>query len=717
MAFDFEALVGHLNIVGGRSISAAPPGMLVEVAPRKAARGRELDTFFVLVTPNGENTAPPKFYEQMAQHAAERYFQASGSVTAALRAIYTSLNNDLHEHNAEGKRTYEASMVCAVLRENELFLARAGSSVALYRHEGQFIPFPTEFNNEDQLFGPPLGVQPVIDVKMNKYPVSGGSRLLLADEHLTDLTSDKLQAALAGADISAMIGSVKELLPTQLNVLAAEFVPPDAPSPVPVKEAHSTAKAAKPIEKPTEAAAPAEPEPETEGAILNLPNRPPRRNLLKEGAERAAGTVAGGGAKAVDGTRFALDKLFPTPAEGAKPWISTSTLTVIALALPAVVVMLVLVMGVGGTGRSEFDLCVESAVQAGSVARSIPNNDVGGTISAWNAVLEVTRRCNELDPQHTDPLLPALSREGQAVIDALSQITRRDAYPLVSFQDAVLSQVVLQGLNLYVFDSQNQLVYRVDLAERDDGRMEVVANSEQLIATMRLNASVDGSRVDRLIDIAWAADTTQLIALDRSGLLVRCLPNFLSSCDSQRLLASERWQNPLQVTIWNNRLYILDPAANQIYRYDNTGGTFGSAPVEYFTGQNRPDIRNAVDFAIDEGGRIFILTADGGITRWVSGTQTEFIYASFPAGQQIISADAMFLDSSPIGQSLYIVSRTAGTIYETSLAGSFFNAFRVFDEGDFAGLRNVVVDPNLQNVYALSGNTVFVFNKAAAPAP
>jgi len=49
--------------------------------------------------------------------------------------------------------------------------------------------------------------------------------------------------------------------------------------------------------------------------------------------------------------------------------VSASTLTVIALALPAVVVMLVLVMGVGGTGQSEFDLCVESAVQAAIVAR------------------------------------------------------------------------------------------------------------------------------------------------------------------------------------------------------------------------------------------------------------------------------------------------------------------------------------------------------------
>ncbi|MBC7870407.1 MAG: hypothetical protein H7Y09_06170, partial [Chitinophagaceae bacterium] len=52
MAFEYEALVCHLYVVGGRSISAAPPGALVEVAPRKAARGREADTFFTLVLPS-----------------------------------------------------------------------------------------------------------------------------------------------------------------------------------------------------------------------------------------------------------------------------------------------------------------------------------------------------------------------------------------------------------------------------------------------------------------------------------------------------------------------------------------------------------------------------------------------------------------------------------------------------------------------------------------
>ncbi len=80
MAFEFEALVGHLHLVGGRAISIPPPGALVEVTPKKTARGRETDTFFALVLPGGDTDAKPEFFERMAGLACETYFGSSGSM-------------------------------------------------------------------------------------------------------------------------------------------------------------------------------------------------------------------------------------------------------------------------------------------------------------------------------------------------------------------------------------------------------------------------------------------------------------------------------------------------------------------------------------------------------------------------------------------------------------------------------------------------------------
>src|SRR5215207_233535 len=99
MPFEYEALVGHLYVVGGRAISMMPPGTLVEVAPRKAARGREADTFFAMILPSGEQIAPAAFYEQMCRVSAERYFASAGSVTSGLRSVFNSLNDDLYTHN------------------------------------------------------------------------------------------------------------------------------------------------------------------------------------------------------------------------------------------------------------------------------------------------------------------------------------------------------------------------------------------------------------------------------------------------------------------------------------------------------------------------------------------------------------------------------------------------------------------------------------------
>lgn len=705
MALDFEALVGHLYVVGGRAINTTPPGSLVEVAPRKVARGRELDTIFVLVTPSGEVTAPAAFYDQMATLAAERYFNSSGSVTAGLRTVFTSLNQDLFDHNNAGKRPYEANILCAVLRDDELFLGRVGASLALIYDPVQNAPqpFPTDFSNEETLFGPPLGIHPMPDIKMSKYTVYQGSRLILGDARLADLEMPKITESIGGSDISEVLGQLKEAVTTQITLLVAEFVPPEAPSPVPVKEGRSTSKAATPA--PSSAPTP-EAVPEAAGA--QPPEAPSRRNGSQ--VQRSAGKAAIGLARAFDGINYVLDRIFPRPAEGKRPWMKASTMAGITVLIPVVMVALVMVMGLGGVQSSEFDLCVDEATRSADVARSVISSDVNGTVNAWTAVLAVVRRCSDI--RQDDPTLIALTREGQTVIDKLSQVERRETTALSSFPNAVLNQVVLQGTNIYVLDAQNQQVYQITLTE--DGR-QMLPDSRRPIPDMRINATVSGFRLGNLIDIAWAESITQIVALDENGVLIQCSPRFLQSCQAQQLIGAERWGGPLRITIWQDRLYILDPPGNQIWRYASSGGTYAEIGSEYFVGSQRPDIRNAVDFAIDDRGSVYILTASGEVTKWVSGEQNPFVLGSFPEGQQIIGADAMFLDTNPITQAMYIASRASATIYEMSLAGTFINSYRSFNEDHFAALTNVVADANQGVIYALSGNSIFVFDKQASP--
>ncbi|MBI1277389.1 MAG: hypothetical protein GC179_04610 [Anaerolineaceae bacterium] len=709
MAFDFEALVGHLYVVGGRSLATQPPGMLVEVAPKKAARGRELDTIFILVTPSGDVTAPAAFYDQMANLAAERYFNSTGSVTAGLRSVFNSLNQDLVDHNGEGKRHYEANLVCGVLKDNELFLARVGAGIALYRHMGEMNPFPTDFTSDEALYRPPLGVQPVPDIRMTRYGVMQGSRLVLSDSRLADLDMGRMTAALCTNEIADVLVGYKELVSTQMTMMAIEFVPPETPSPASVKDERSSSRA--PSASTTQSASATSSA--AEGQSTPETSEPASRRVdgvfVAQLKAIAAGIVLFF-ARILASINRILDRIFPPPPEGKRGWFRTSTAIAISILIPVAIVVLVAGLGLASTGITEFETCVGDASKTANVARSINSTDRAGTLAAWNAVVSKVGECDKLHPN--DPTMISLIREAQSVKDALFQIERRHVVALKSFQNANLTRAVLQGQDLYVLDSQNQLVQRIALKTNDDGTVEA-ASSEPMTA-MRRGAVIGQYRVSDLIDIVWSDDTTQITALDKDGLLIQCSPRFRQDCEVQKLLRSESWVSPLKMELWEGRLYLLDPGANQIWRYDSTGGSFASSPIEYFAGDVRPQIQNAVGFGIyssgTTGGSIFILTADGQTTKWLGGKQTPFVYAGFPDGQQLAGADSFYLNPDPIGQGLFITQRSSRTIFETSLSGTWFGSYQVYEEDKFASLNGVVADANLQIVYVLSGNSVFVLD-------
>ncbi|MBC7814803.1 MAG: hypothetical protein H7175_26840 [Burkholderiales bacterium] len=267
---------------------------------------------------------------------------------------------------------------------------------------------------------------------------------------------------------------------------------------------------------------------------------------------------------------------------------------------------------------------------------------------------------------------------------------------------------------MYVLDDRNDLVYRITLT--DDG-LNMVPNSRQVIPTMRRGGAVNEYVMGDLIDIAWATDGSGLsqgnvlVALDAEGVLVEYSPTFLAR-GAQRLLGTENWVSPIAMTFWEGRLYVLDPGAGgrgQIWRYEPSGGSYSAAPVEYFTGQTRPNITNAVDFGIDDRGDVYLLLSNGVVAKYRGGEPLNFGYTAFPDGQVFDSAQAMFLNNDPVAPGIYMVSRDTRTIFETSLAGTFFNSYRAYDEDLFASLTGVVADTGQGVIYALSGNSVLAF--------
>lgn len=707
MLSDFESLIGHLYIVGGRSINATPPGLLVEVAPRKAARGREMDTFFALVLPSGTNPAPASFYERMAQLAAEQYFNSTGSVTSGVRTVFNSINENLYQHNeSASNRPYEAHMICAILHSGDIFLARVGGGVAILQSTISTQVFPSSFDNDEALYGPPLGVQPVPDIKMAHYRLQNGARLVLADNNLADVDMSEMETTLGRSNLGEVLLGFKMLVQSNLTMLAVEFVPPDAPDSVSVRsgqstrpEAVSTPRALDPV--PAAAAA--------TGAARSRQNAPLPGYKIQRGASAVALKLA----DSMDTIGNVVERIGEGAAEqpGRMATFLSNGSTVL---IPIALVIMVVVLWLSGTGASEFEMCVTEANDAAELARGIASNDVTGTLAAWNALLLTVERCNEISPDGArDVQLAALTREGQSIIDSLNQINRREVIPIEAFPNATLTRGVLRGEDLYVLDNGNDQVYRVTLTE--DGR-SMVANTRQPIATMRRGAAVGQYTIGDIIDITWSETGTGLsqgnvlLALDNNGVLVEYSPTFLAR-GVQKLLGTEQWQNPSRMAMWQGRLYILDPGADQIWRYDPSGGVFPGAPIEYFTGTQRPTLANAVDFGIDDSGRVYILFQDGVIAMFRSGEELRFGFAGFPPNQQIETAESMFLNTNPVSPGIYITDRANRTVFETSMAGTFISSYRSFTESDFDLLADVVADESKRMVYVMSGNSILGFPK------
>jgi hypothetical protein len=705
MAFELEALVGHLYVAGGRTIKTSPPGALCEVAPKRAARGRETDTFFVMVLPSG-NVAPNTFYEQMALMASERFYSQGGSVTSALRHVYNTLNNSLYEHNHSGHKHYEANIITAVLRGEELYVARTGACAMVLWQDGEMQSYPEDLTREDALFQPPLGVQPIPDVQMTSFDVKKGSRMLLSDASIAEMTRANIRNGVQAEDLETLLDDFKARVSLQIQMMAVEFVPPDEPVLMPAVTGESTAVLSAEI-----AATRARTSAREAEASRNKPN--PLQARAKQGVistSRTSGHI-------LRTLGDLMQTLFGKKQQDDEKQRSSWLVTAAVVGFPALILLIVMLSWVGGVGQTAFEECVQRAVDAGNIARGIDSSNTESVVTAWRGTLQIIENdCDTLRPEHNDPTLQSLREEGRQTIDGINQISRRSVTPVATLpvDGANIKTLVIQGLDMYALDDVNDLVYRMQL----DGDDLAVVGQAQPVTSMRSGASVDGLGVGALIDIAFDSANNQIVALAENGVLVSCPPRFINECEAQRILASERWQNPTKITIWQGNLYVLDVGARQIWRYQPSGGSFASPPTEYFTGSIRPAfLQNAVDFAISENsttrGRVYVLYGDGVLTPYYGGEALDFRFLGFRDGQapEQVTTQAMYLSDNPTDPGIFLVSRPTRTIYKTTLGGTLASTFRVTDEALFERLNDVVADSGQGIVYAASGNTIFAFRQ------
>ena len=695
MAFELEALVGHLYIAGGRSISTNPPGALAETAPRSAARGRAGDTFFTLIVPAG-SIAPMSFYEQMAKLAAERYFSVAGSVPNALRTVFQMMNRNLYEHNQEqgaGGQQFEAGMIAAVLRDEDLYVGRAGAVLSVLQTTGLTLTLPEDPADDAALFSTPLGALPEPEIKMMRYGVNLGSRVVLSDASVADISRSDLSSILLQNDLEAVLDGLRDGIATQGQLMLMELVP---------------------FERQVPLAAPGESSSEVRAKLnaaraeVDADERAVRRREASLGKlfGKISARLAAQGAAGLERLDRLLERLMPLPNPDSNRGVASGTVTLAVVLIPIVMVIIVIGFWVSNLGETDFEQCLGELQDASSLARSIDSSNRSSLLSSWNAALRVVDICESLRPG--DATVAAMRDEAQDLIDLLNNVQRRVASPLTALENATITRLRLQGLDMYALDAESDLVYRIKL--NDDGRS--IARQEP-VPSMRRGATVDGLSIGQIVDIAFDDKSGDLALIDENGTLVRCSPQFIMDCNAQRVLAVDRWEQPTALTVWERRLYILDSEVGQIWRYDASGSSYASPPREYFAGEARPNLRNVVDFTISADGAIFILYSDGVMKKYVGGIDNPFTFSGFNEGSELAGnrTEGFAMNDSQFAPAFYIISRRARTVFETTLAGTFIDSYQAFEQDKLELLSSVAVYPAQNILYLASGNAIFTIQK------
>lgn len=144
-------------------------------------------------------------------------------------------------------------------------------------------------------------------------------------------------------------------------------------------------------------------------------------------------------------------------------------------------------------------------------------------------------------------------------------------------------------------------------------------------------------------------------------------------------------------------LYIIDPQANQIYRYPRAEGGFGERQVWLKAGS---DIKDSKSFAINED--IFAASSNQ-IAAWLQGRKDE--KTNFENPTVSLAIDKIF--TAPDFEGVYILDNKNRRIVRYSKEGKITAQY--FDE-QISGIRDLAVDEKNKTIYLLKNDNLSKFN-------
>lgn len=293
----------------------------------------------------------------------------------------------------------------------------------------------------------------------------------------------------------------------------------------------------------------------------------------------------------------------------------------------------------------------------------------------------------------TQSAAAALMTELQTQIDDVSNVTRfTDVKALVNFDvlapqlagngDEVsvnIGDIVVLGGNIYTNDPVNNKIYKFK-----------AAGAEVAI----INSLVSSSK--RLLLTAPKSDSELMLYTSPAGIYSL---NLVNNSLEGRALDSGDWSNATNLIVYGDKLYFLDPATNQIYKYSTVPEGYTSI-APYFEVGNTPDIAGALDFAID--GTVYVLLPNNVVKQYSGGVETAFQFKNIPSSYPAITnITHIYADAE---SNLYVLDASNNRVLRFDEAGVYLAQY-IYD--NIQNPSDLTVDQAGGFIYISAGTEVF----------
>ncbi len=734
------ANVGQLRLVDGARVENPTNLGIAERRSILPISGRGKGRLYVLVELTGGAFGREEMAQDLVAAIVEEYFHTSGTVTYGLRQAVLMANAYLRRSNEQITSEHRlGGVACVVMRGREAFIAQAGWPVVYLVHGEQAQAFP-DMTLEDP-DASVLGQNQTIEVRLFRTPVQADDTVLMLDGPLARNLDVTRITQIVSSDPERTVSNLQTLAPDQACTAMAirpgpgasqargpadqwVFTPvePDEPAPqaspalaLPQEQDTQDTPFIQEPAEPSETVSPASQRTETGasdpvGTVVQtvgagirslgkslLPDKRPHTTGTRGSPSQAAGAQGG---RDQHRRRAARTRRGRGQQAGQPNWGLA-----VALAIP--ILVLIFVGGYAAyrnwSSRSQYNASMEDAKLKRDLALGSAESPMVAR-DHWIEVLASLKAAETLQPDQ--PEIAQMRTRAETELDRIDGVTRLgQIYRIYEYNlpGSAPSRVVVAGLDVYVLDRGTGRVYHHALNEVRNALRN--PNADQVL--LQQGQSVEDKTIGNLVDIGWMQDGGEgqagaLVVLDRDGLLVEYDPTW-EQLGHQVVGGQDQWRAPLTLRTFDSNLYLLDPTANQVFKY--LAEQFANTPDRWIT-QSDADLGKAVDMGID--GNIYVLHNNGQIAKYYGGEPAPFTVTKVP--RPLSSAVALYTDVKEVTQYMYVADASERRIVQLDREGAFVRQLQpaLGQEESFRQLSGLFVDETGAKLYFVATNTLFV---------